>query len=155
MAKRGELLTLGRHVVDLAEFLGVILAEYGSPGAIVCDRWREDLLREALDKAKVPPCDLIVRGQGFRDGGEDLEAFRRSCLSGKVTPEVSLLLRSAMREARSIADPAGNEKLCKATEGGRRLRARDDAVAAAILAVAEGSRRGAMATSRAYLGIVA
>ena len=53
-----------------------------------------------------------------------------------------------MREARSIADPAGNEKLCKATEGGRRLRARDDAVAAAILAVAEGSRRGAMATSR-------
>ena len=36
MAKRGELLTLGRHVVDLAEFLGVILAEYGAPGAIVC-----------------------------------------------------------------------------------------------------------------------
>ena len=94
-------------------------------------------------------------GKVSSDGGVDLEAFRRSCLSGKVTPEVSLLLRSAMREARSIADPAGNEKLCKATEGGRRLRARDDAAAAAILAVAEGSRRGAMSTSRAYLGIVA
>ena len=155
MAKRGELLTMGNHVVDLAEFLGVILAEYGAPSCIVADRWREDLLREALDKAKVPPCDLVVRGQGFRDGGVDLDAFRRACLNGEVMPEVSLLLRSAMREARSISDPAGNEKLCKATEGGRRLRARDDAVAAAILAVAEGSRRGAMSTSRAYLGIVA
>ena len=61
----------------------------------MCDRWREDLLSEALDKAKVPPCDLIVRGQGFKDGGEDLDAFRRSCLSGKVTPEVSLLLSVA------------------------------------------------------------
>ena len=155
MAKRGELLTMGNHVVDLSEFLGVILAEYGAPSCIVADRWREDLLREALDKAKVPPCDLVVRGQGFKDGGVDLDAFRRSCLSGKVTPEVSLLLRSAMREARSISDPAGNEKLCKGSENGRRLRARDDAVAAAILAVAEGSRRGGMSSSRAYLGIVA
>ena len=155
MHRRSELLTLGRHVVDLAEFLAAVLGEWGAPGAIVCDRWREDLLREALDKANVPPCDLVVRGQGFKDGGEDLDAFRRCCLDGKVTPEVSLLLRSAMREARSVADPSGNEKLCKATEGGRRLRARDDAAAAAILAVAEGSRRGAMSTSRAYLGIVA
>ena len=155
MAKRGELLVLGRHVVDLAEFLGVVLGEWGAPQAIVCDRWREDLLREALDKANVPPCDLVVRGQGFKDGAADLEAFRGACLRGAVTPEVSLLLRSAMREARSISDPAGNEKLCKGSENGRRLRARDDAVAAAILAVAEGSRRGAMSTSRAYLGIVA
>ena len=31
------------------------------------------------------------------------------------------------------------KSLCKATEGGRRLRARDDAAAAAILAVAEGN----------------
>ena len=114
------------------------------------------MLREALDKAGFPVCDLVIRGQGFKDGGEDLDAFRRACLNGKVTPEVSLLLRSAMREARSISDPAGNAKLCKATENGRRLRARDDAVAAAILAVAEGSRRGVGAKSgRAYLGIVA
>ena len=156
MARRGELLVLGNHVVDLEAFLGAVLGKWGAPGAIVCDRWREDLLREALDKTSVPRCDLVVRGQGFKDGGEDLEAFRRACLTGKVTPQVSLLLRSAMREARSIADAAGNEKLCKATEGGRRLRARDDAAAAAIIAVAEGTRRGVGASSsRAYLGIVA
>ena len=39
------------------------------------------------------------------------------------------------------ADPAGNEKLAKGTEGGRRMRARDDAAAATILSVAEGKRR--------------
>ena len=34
-----------------------------------------------------------------------------------------------------LSDPAGNSKLAKGSEGGRRLRARDDAAAAAILAV--------------------
>ena len=79
---------------------------------------------------------------GFRDGAEDVDRFRRAVLRGEVRPPVSLLLRSAMAEARTVADPAGNEKLAKATQGGRRERARDDAVAAAILAVAEGTRRG-------------
>ena len=41
-----------------------------------------------------------------------------------------------MREAMVVADPSGNQKLAKATEGGRRKLARDDAAAAAILAVA-------------------
>ena len=41
-----------------------------------------------------------------------------------------------MGEAVTIADPAGNEKLAKSSEGGRRSRARDDAAATAILAVA-------------------
>ena len=54
----------------------------------------------------------------------------------------SLLLRAALAEARTVADPAGNEKLAKGVEGRRRRRARDDAAAAAILAVAEGVRRG-------------
>ena len=46
-----------------------------------------------------------------------------------------------MAEARTVSDPAGNAKLAKASQGGRRLRARDDAACAAILAVAEGVRR--------------
>ena len=45
-----------------------------------------------------------------------------------------------MAEARVAVDPAGNEKLAKATQGFRRANARDDAAAAAILAVAEGMR---------------
>ena len=32
---------------------------------------------------------LDIRGQGFRDGAEDVRAFRRACLEGKVTPAPS------------------------------------------------------------------
>ena len=73
--------------------------------------------------------------------------MRRACLDGKVRPARSLLLRSAMAEARAVGDAAGNWKLAKsgggAPSGGRRMRARDDAVAALILAVAEGTRQHA------------
>ena len=80
--------------------------------------------------------------------------FRRACLEGRVTPLRSLILTSAVGEARTMVDAAGNAKLAKATEGGRRARARDDAVAAAILAVSLGSRRAARPTSGIYLGAV-
>ena len=46
-------------------------------------------------------------------------------------------------EARTISDPAGNAKLAKGPQGGRRLRARDDAAAAAVLAVSAGVRQPA------------
>ena len=59
-----------------------------------------------------------------------------------MTPVPSLLLRSALAEARAVSDPAGNSKLSKGAEGGRRLRAKDDALAAAILGVAAGVRHG-------------
>ena len=141
MERRGELITTGGRVVDVETLLREAMGRYGPPDAVSADRWREGELRDGLDLAGVPASAFVSRGQGFKDGGEDVRAFRRSCLTGRVTPTVSLLLRSAMREAVTVADPAGNEKLSKNTEGGRRSRARDDAAAAAILAVAVGSRR--------------
>ncbi len=78
---------------------------------------------------------------GYRDGGQDVRDFRASVLGDKVRPSRALLLRHALSEARVTSDPAGNAKLAKNAQGGRRLRARDDAAAAAILAVAEGFRR--------------
>ena len=101
---------------------------------------------------RFPLVNLVTRGQGFMDGGADLQTFRRACLGGEVTPERSLLLRAALMEARTVSDPAANEKLAKSSQGGRRARARDDAAAAAILAVAEGSRRrGRLAVPRTRL----
>ena len=79
---------------------------------------------------------------GYRDGGEDVRAFRRACIEGLVIPAPSLLLTAAMGEARTVADPAGNAKLAKSSQGGRRRRAKDDAAAAAILSVALGAREG-------------
>ena len=97
-----------------------------------------------------------TRGMGYRDGAEDVRQFRRACAEGKVAPSPSLLLRSAMAEARTISDPAGNAKLCKGSEGGRRMRAKDDASAAAILAVSAGVRAGLHLAPRdgVYLGMV-
>ena len=89
----------------------------------------------------IPPAAFEARGMGFQDGAADVRAFRRACADSKVCPVPSLLLRSAMAEARTVSDPAGNAKLSKGSQGGRRLRARDDAAAAAILAVAAGVRQ--------------
>ncbi len=139
--RRSELIQVGGAAVDVGELLRAAMVRFGAPAALAADRWREAELRDALRVAGVPIAALELRGQGYRDGGEDVREFRRACLEGKVVPELSLLMRSAMSEARVAIDPAGNAKLAKGTEGGRRLRARDDAVAAAILGVSLGSRR--------------
>ena len=141
MHARGELLIAGRRVASIPGLLKRVLATWGRPAVIVCDRWREAELREHLEAVKFPLADLVTRGQGFRDGAADVREFCKACLSDRVRPAKSLLLRAAMSEARVKGDDAGNEKLSKGTEGGRRSRARDDATAAAILAVAEGVRR--------------
>ena len=142
-ARRGELLTLGRHTVDVTALLQAALDRFGRPARIVADRWREGDLREGLDAAGVPMAALEFRGMGYRDGAEDVRQFRRACADRRVVPAPSLLLRSAMAEARTVSDPAGNAKLSKGSQGGRRARARDDAAAAAILAVAAGVRQPA------------
>ena len=140
-ARRGELLTLGQRSADILALLQAALGRFGRPSRIVADRWREAELRDALDRAGIPLANFEVRGMGFKDGAEDVRGFRKGCVDGRVTPVPSLLLRSAMAEARTISDPAGNAKLCKGSQGGRRVRARDDAAAAAILAVAAGVRQ--------------
>ena len=146
--RRGDLLTLGQRTVDIALLLQAAIARFGRPARVVTDRWREDELRDALERAGVPLAVVEVRGQGYKDGGEDVRAFRRACAEGVVVPVPSLLMRSAMAEARTVTDAAGNAKLSKNTEGGRRLRARDDAAAAAILAVSAGVRHPVAVTRR-------
>ena len=146
--ERNELMLAGEFVSDVKALLRECLARWGAPDVVVSDRWREGELREALQAAGIPLARLDLRGQGYKDGGEDVRAFRKAVLDGKVTPVKSLLMRSAMAEARCISDPAGNAKLSKKTKGGRRLRARDDAAASSILAVSAGSRRPQRAASR-------
>ena len=154
MERRGELVTTPGRVVDVEILLREAMSRYEPPDAVAADRWREGELRDALPLAGIPPAAFVARGQGFKDGAEDVRSFRSACLTGKVTPVVSLLLRAAMSEAVTVNDPAGNAKLAKRGEGGRRSRARDDAAAAAILAVAVGDRGPERNTRRpAYLGI--
>lgn len=137
MENRGELNTMGDKTVPVALWLKEIIAqvEGENVAAITADRYKQSELAEALDRAgiRVP---IVWRGQGFRDGGEDCERFRRAAYDGKVKSRPSLLMRSAFADAVVLRDPANNLKLAKARSTGR-----IDAVAATVLAVAEGARR--------------
>ena len=138
---RGELIQCGGAAVSVVDLIQEARDRFGQPVGIASDRWRESELRDALKASGIPVTKLELRGMGYKDGAEDVRAFRRWCLEGKVTPVKSLLLTSAIAEARTVADTAGNAKLAKGAEGGRRLRARDDAAAAAILGVGIAARQ--------------
>ena len=141
MGDRGELFLAGRRVSDIPALLREGLERWGRPVAIACDRWRLAELKQHLEAVSFPLAELVERGQGFKDGGQDVRDFRAAVLGDHVRPSQSLLLRAAMSEARVTGDPAGNWKLAKHVQGGRRANARDDACAAAIVAVAVGYRR--------------
>ena len=151
-ARRGELLTLGENAADVGGLLQAALDRFGQPKLVASDRWREAELRDALRVLAIGGGRLDLRGMGFKDGGEDVRLFTRACLEGRVTPVPSLLLTAAMSEARTLIDPAGNAKLAKGSEGGRRLNARDDAAAAGILAVGLAERQPKRSAG-IYLGL--
>ena len=138
--RRGELLLAGDQVSDIKVLLSEALDRWGSPSAIVADRFKKAELIGYLNALDFPVADLVLRGMGFRDGAEDVRGFQLAALTGYLTPVKSLLMRASMGEARLVNDVAGNWKLAKSTEGGRRARAKDDVVAAMILAVAVGRR---------------
>lgn len=141
-AARRELILTPGFATDVSFLLREALERFGKPSSIATDRYRQGELFDGLTAAGVPPAAVTLRGMGYIDGGDDVRRFQRAMLEGKVRPVVSLVLRSGMAEARIVGpDAAGNWKLAKGSEGGRRLRARDDAVAAALLAVGEGSRQ--------------
>ena len=139
--RRQELIVAGRRVSDISALAREAQDRWGHPAAIVCDSWREAELRDVLEDLHFPPCDFIIRVNGHTDGAEDVRDFRRAILGGQVTPDPSLLLTTAMREARVKGNDSGQFKMAKGTQGGRRANARDDAASAAVLAVAEGHRR--------------
>ena len=136
MAGRGELLTYGANVVPVHQFINAMLAKLGGypVAALCCDRFRQSELVEALGKTamRIIP---TWRGQGWAQSGEDTERFRQFVFDQRVRARPSLLLRSALADAVVLVDPTGSAKIAKA-----RSLARVDAAAAAVLAVAEGSR---------------
>lgn len=136
MQDRGELAVLGDRTVPVAPWLmDVVRHVAGQPiAAITADRYKQSELAEAMQRAGIT-APVVWRGQGFRDGGEDCERFRRAAFDGLVKSKPSLLLRSAFADAVCLRDPANNLKLAKARSKGR-----IDAASAAVLAVAEGAR---------------
>ena len=153
MSMRGELRTLGNRIVPVSEALDQAMSEFMVNSAsdelyIVADRYRESELRDAVDeqrsgsKCETLRPNLIFRGQGFRDGSEDVRNFQKAVLENKVKVLPNLGLSTAISEARTISDASGNIKMGKKSQGGRRSQARDDLASAAVLAVSFGFRLG-------------
>ena len=140
--QRGELLTTRGRTVPIGDVLRWCLEHWGKPAVVVGDRYKQNELQQAIDDAGLS-VGVVWRGQGWKDGSEDVRAMRRAVLDRRVSAPVSLLIRSALSEAVTVSDASGGEKLSKQSEGGRRVRARDDVAAAMILAIAEGQRRAA------------
>ena len=136
MQARGELTVLGDKTVPVSPWLIEVMkhVQGESIAAITMDRYKQSELGEAIDAAGIR-APMAWRGQGFRDGGEDCERFRRAVFDGRVKARPSLLMRSAFADAVCLRDPANNLKLAKARSNGR-----IDAAAATVLAVAEGAR---------------
>ena len=143
----GELLVLGNHSSDTGELVRVAVERWGRPLRLCCDSWRKASLKDALDEADIMvPVDL--RRMGPHDGGEDVRVFRKACVDGRVTPVVSLLLRSAMGAANTVTDGKGNTTITK------KWGARDDAAAAAVLAVSSSIRVPPETSRMLYYGKV-
>jgi phage terminase large subunit-like protein len=147
METRGEWFTLGDQAVPVSPWLVEVMKRAAGENvtALVADRYKQAELGEAMQKACVT-APVVWRGQGFRDGGEDAERFRRAAYDGLVPSAPSLLLRSAFADAVCLRDPANNIKLAKARSKGR-----IDAASATVLAVADGARQRARPVTRARL----
>lgn len=144
MQERGEMTVLGERTVPVAPWLSHVLARVSDQqiAAVVADRYKQAELSEAMQRAGLR-APVVWRGQGFRDGGEDCERFRRAAFDGQVKAAPSLLMRSAFADAVTLRDPSNNLKLAKARSMGR-----IDAAAATVLAVAEGARMTARPSAR-------
>ncbi len=117
MRMKGELIIAGNRTVSVEQVITQARSRFGSkPAAIAADRYRKAEMMDALDRSRIPATTVEWRGMGFRDGGEDIRAFRRAVLDGDVKTAPSLLLRSCIAFARVASDPAGNEKLTLGTK---------------------------------------
>src|SRR5690606_1171300 len=79
MQDRGELAPLGDRTVPVAPWLDSIMrrVQGETVSALIADRYKATEIGEAIQKAGIR-CPVIWRGMGYRDGGEDVERFRRA-----------------------------------------------------------------------------
>ena len=123
------------RTVDNVDFLRWAFDRVGYDVALVVgDRYRQSELLDALDAVGLR-CEVEYRGQGWKDGAEDVREFQRAVLSERLRVRTSLLMTSAISESTLAIDAAGNAKLQRA-----RRRGRIDALSAAVMAVSAGER---------------
>ena len=108
----GDLVLVGRQSPDIRRLVDIALERFGSPAYLACDRWKVDVLADALEDAGVDAV-TVLRGMGFRDGSQDCASLRHLLGEGVLHPVSSKLWAWSMSRAITVSDPAGNSKLTK------------------------------------------
>lgn len=142
MARDGDLICLGDRIVDVEAFLRACLERWEMPAQVVGDRWRFSELAQAMEAVGIPPALYEPRGQGFRDGQQDVSDFRAAAVSRAVRVPKSFALRHAMASASVVSDPSGNWKISKKHRASPNVRhvGRDDLAVALCMGVAAAAR---------------
>ena len=133
---RGELITLPGRAVSPLDFLEHLKRKLdGSEVALMqADRYHYTGVMDGLQAARLN-WRICWRGQGYRDGGEDVRDTQRAILEGGLYTVKNTLLERALAESCLMFDPGGNAKLDK-----RRTLGRIDAAAAFVLGAAAWER---------------
>ena len=115
-----------------------------APGAIVCDRFRVNELRDAT-----PPCPVHPRVTRWSEAAFDIRSLRKAAKDGpmSIAPESKGLIEASLRVAR-VKHEDENVRLQK---DGTHNRSRDD-IAAALTLAAGAAARMPKRSRRAYHG---
>ena len=138
----------GLRVQPPALLWEAIREAWGSPGSIICDRFR---LPELLDcvPGRVP---VLPRMQRWSEGSFDIRALRKIVRDGPLAIEEKSrsLLQASLSVATVKEDDAGSTRIVKR---GSNNQSRDDVAVALTLAAGAFARAGAAPVRKAYHGL--
>ena len=108
----GSLILGGRRSPDLRALVATARERFGEPVAVVADRWRMDLLQDALEDAGIT-AEPILRGVGWYHSGPDCDALRYLIGEGLIHPVRTPLFDWSLSRCLVSTDPTGASKLIK------------------------------------------
>ena len=110
----GSLILGGRRSPDLRALVATARERFGEPVAVVADRWRMDLLQDALEDAGIT-AEPILRGAGWFHSGPDCDSLRYLAGEGRIHPVRTPLFDWSLSRCLVTTDPTGASKLVKQT----------------------------------------
>ena len=130
-------LAVGLRVQPPARLWDSVLARWGVPVLVVCDRFRLPELEDAIGRS----CNVEARVTQWSSAAADIRALRRICRDGPLSiPERDrLLIATSLSVSYVKSDDAGNSRLSKR---GTANAARDDVAAALLLGAGAFDRQG-------------
>ena len=138
IAKAGALtVAMDRKVPTAVDLLERVVNRWGQPSLMIADFFRLAEVEDAKRELGLN-CEIEGRRTRWSEASEDIREFRRACLDGdlSVHNDAKLLLTASLSAAKIAADDAGSLRLKKSANN----TARDDAIAAGLLAVGAGQR---------------